>query len=247
MKYYVIGDIHGCFSELKELIHKLGFIKKDNMWIHNDNRKLVFLGDLTDRGPNSLGVINLIYELVIQHKVAHYVPGNHCNKLYRYLSGNPVKVNHGLETTVAELDELSKPEYKKVKNKFIKLYDDAPLYLYLKELNTIVCHAGFKPEFLNRTDKEVQTFVLYGETTGKQLPDGRPERRDWAKDYNGDILIVYGHTPVKRPRKKHRTINIDTGVVFGNKLTALSLPEEHTIQVDSSLPWVEDRFTDFES
>lgn len=245
LAYDIFGDIHGCYDEMILLFKKLGYERKENIFVHPDGRIPIFVGDLTDRGLNSIPVIEFIYNHIVRENIGKYVPGNHCNKLYRYFLGNPVKVNHGLETTVAELKNLPKKQYLKTRKKFIYLYDQASLYLYLKEDNLIVAHAGIREEFIGRVDKRVKSFVLYGDTTGETLPDGRPVRKDWAKKYRGRPFVVYGHTPVLEPRIINNTINIDTGCVFGNKLTAYRYPENQTISVDSSMPFQEERFTSF--
>ncbi|HHY21197.1 MAG TPA: hypothetical protein GX525_04785, partial [Bacilli bacterium] len=104
-------------------------------------------------------------------------------------------------------------------------------------------NTGIREQFIGRTDKKVKTFVLYGDITGEFHPDGRPVRRDWAKRYNGKAFIVYGHTPVPEARFINNTVNIDTGAVFGGKLTALSYPEMTTISVPSSMPYIAEKFT----
>lgn len=240
MKVDIIGDIHGCFEELCALLEKLGYIEES--YNHPLGRKLIFLGDLTDRGPASLKVINLVYHLVIESKQAYYVPGNHCNKLYRYFLGNNVKIQHGLETTVHEYKLLTPHEQTVIKQQFMHLYEAAPLYLQLPELDLVVAHAGIKEEYIGRKDSQVKTFVLYGDITGDSDEKGRPIRRDWAQDYDGDQLIVYGHTPVLKPRQVHHTINIDTGCVFGNALTAFRLPEKVICSVPSRQPFVAEKF-----
>jgi protein phosphatase/bis(5'-nucleosyl)-tetraphosphatase (symmetrical) len=202
----------------------------------------VFLGDITDRGPYSIEVIRLVYDMVVTHKNAYYVPGNHCNKLYRYFKGNPVKQNNGLETTIAEYEELETREKNTLRSKFIQLYEQAPLYLQLPEAEAVIAHAGIKESFIGRTDQKVKIFVLYGDITGEKHADGHPVRRDWAQHYNGKQWIVYGHTPVKIPRILNKTINIDTGCVFGNALTAFRLPEEKTISVPSKQPFIAKKF-----
>ncbi|MFD1040702.1 bis(5'-nucleosyl)-tetraphosphatase PrpE [Virgibacillus byunsanensis] len=246
MKIDVIGDVHGCLEELYELFHDLGYVKEKNIFIHPEGRIPVFLGDITDRGPDSIKVVQLVYDMVVSHKKAKYVPGNHCNKLYRFFLGNNVKQQHGLESTVAEYKALKKEEQQQVKEQFITLYEHAPLYLELPEVQAIIAHAGIKAEYIGRTDKKVETFVLYGDITGKFHEDGRPIRRDWAMDYDGDHWVVYGHTPVKEPRIVNKTINIDTGCVFGNALTAFQLPEENVVIVPSKQPYVEEKFQSFE-
>ncbi|MGN8644588.1 bis(5'-nucleosyl)-tetraphosphatase PrpE [Gracilibacillus sp. HCP3S3_G5_1] len=242
MKLDIIGDIHGCYQELQLLLKQLGYQSDNGLFHHPEGRKLAFVGDLTDRGPRSLDVIRVVYQIVVEQKIGYYVPGNHCDKLYRYFLGNNVKQQHGLETTVAEYQQLSTQAKKEIKEMMITLYESAPLYHVIKELHTIIAHAGIPEKYIGRHDKKVKTFVLYGDITGEKHPDGRPVRRDWAKDYDGDKWIVYGHTPVIEPRFVNQTVNIDTGCVFGNKLTAFSLPEEKIVSVPSTLPFVEEKF-----
>ncbi|ASK60790.1 hypothetical protein CFK37_00490 [Virgibacillus phasianinus] len=245
MKIDVIGDIHGCFDELLELLYLLGYQKKQDIFVHPTNRKPIFAGDITDRGPNSLAVIRLVYNMVVKHRVAGYVPGNHCNKLYRYFLGNNVRINHGLETTVDEYLSLGQREQKKIRHQFMTLYEAAPLYLQLPEANAIVAHAGIKEAYIGRTDKKVKTFVLYGDITGASNADGTPIRGDFAQDYHGDPWIVYGHTPVLEPRQVNHSLNIDTGCVFGNKLTAFRMPENETVSVQSRQHFLSEKFRTF--
>jgi diadenosine tetraphosphatase ApaH/serine/threonine PP2A family protein phosphatase len=246
MKVDIIGDVHGCLKELEQLFDMLGYKRKEGIFVHPDGRIPVFLGDITDRGPASVPVIRLVYDMVISHKKAKYVPGNHCNKLYRYFSGNKVQQKNGLETTVAELQALDHAARSRVSRQFTFLYRQAPLYQVLPEVNAVVAHAGIKESLIGRTDKKVKSFVLYGDTTGETLPDGRPVRRDWAQHYHGDRWIVYGHTPVMTPRQVNKTMNIDTGCVFGGKLTAFRLPEEELISVPSGQPLTEEKFAHFD-
>lgn len=238
----VIGDIHGCFDEFEQLTKKLGYSWSEGYPLHPEGRKLAFVGDLTDRGPNSLKVIEVVVVLV-KKKLAHYTPGNHCDKLYRYFLGRNVQETHGLETTVAELKVLSKAEYATIRTKYLELYENAPLYLILEEKQLVIAHAGIRSDYIGREDKRVKTFVLYGDITGEKNPDGSPVRRDWAKEYtNQKSFIVYGHTPVREPRLVNRTINIDTGCVFGGTLTAFRYPEKETVSVPSKQPHVPEKF-----
>ena len=246
MNLDIIGDIHGCYNELIQLIEKLQYKwNKEGKLYHEESRKIVFLGDLTDRGPNSLGVIDLIYDLVEIQKSAYYTPGNHCNKLYRYFLGRKVQISHGLETTVEEYLSSSPSRQQEIKMKFMRLYENAPLYLQLDNGNLVVAHAGIKESLIGKYNDRVKTFVLYGDITGEKHPDGSPVRRDWASEYTGKKLIVYGHTPVKEVRKINNTYNIDTGAVFGGKLSALRYPELEIVQVPSSMEYVPEKFTTF--
>lgn len=238
----VIGDIHGCYDEFEQLTKKLGYNWDEGYPLHSEGRKLAFVGDLTDRGPNSLKVIKIVVELV-NNGLAHYTPGNHCDKLYRYFLGRNVQETHGLETTVAELKALSKAEYATIRTKYIELYENAPLYLILEKKQLVIAHAGIRSDYIGREDKRVRTFVLYGDITGEKNPDGSPIRRDWAQEYtNQKSFIVYGHTPVHEPRLVNHTINIDTGCVFGGTLTAFRYPEKETVSVPSKQPFVPEKF-----
>ncbi|WP_445509407.1 bis(5'-nucleosyl)-tetraphosphatase PrpE [Rossellomorea marisflavi] len=241
MKLDIIGDIHGCYEELTTLIEKLGYTWAGEIPVHPE-RQLAFIGDLTDRGPRSLDTIDLVAALCSQGK-ARYVPGNHCDKLYRYFLGHDVQIRHGLETTVAEWASSSPSKQEAIKKKFLALYEDAPLYDVLDGGRLILAHAGMKEEWIGRKNKKIRTFVLYGDITGERNPDGTPVRRDWAKDYHGDAWIVYGHTPVPEPRMIHRTVNIDTGAVFGGRLTAFRYPELETVSVPSTMPSIPTKFT----
>lgn len=241
MKLDIIGDIHGCFQEFEALTLKLGYEWKNNVPVHPKKRTLAFVGDLPDRGPLSLKVIEVVWQLVMKHG-AFYSPGNHCNKLYRYFLGNKVQISHGLETTVAEYLDLDKKQQKKVQTKFMELYEKAPLYQVLDNSKLVIAHAGISQELIGKSNSRVKTFVLYGDITGEKHPDGSPVRRDWAQSYKGKALIVYGHTPVKEVRWVGNTVNIDTGAVFGGKLTALRYPEKEVVSVASTMPFVEEKF-----
>lgn len=243
--YDIIGDIHGCYEEFILLTKKLGYIWNDKTCKHPDDRKLAFVGDLTDRGPDSISVMLTVAKLV-QEANAYYVPGNHCDKLYRYFQGRKVQETHGLETTVAELKALDNKRYKHVRHQFCSLVESSPLYQVLDDGRLVLAHAGIREDYIGRQDKKVKTFVLYGDITGERHPDGSPVRRDWALKYLGNPWIVYGHTPVKEARFINHTVNIDTGCVFGGKLTALRYPEMETVSVESSMPFVTEKFRKFD-
>lgn len=242
MNLDIIGDIHGCFAEFEELTKKLGYDWITGLPLHPDGRHLAFVGDLTDRGPESIKTARLVWELAVNRKSAFYVPGNHCNKLYRYLLGNKVQTTHGLETTVSEFMSMNEEMKNDFREKFLMLYDSAPLYHVLDQGRLVIAHAGIREDYIGKNNSKVKTFVLYGDITGQSNPDGTPVRRDWAKNYQGKAVIVYGHTPVKEPRVLNKTYNIDTGAVFGGKLTALRYPEMELVSVHSSMPFVPEKF-----
>lgn len=239
----VIGDIHGCFDELMELLNKLGYeIKRVEATDKNFgfevipplNRKAVFVGDLVDRGPNSPAVLRLVMSMV-NSGIAYCVPGNHDLKLQKFLSGKKVQLKHGLETTVKQLEQESS-SFKITVEKF--LYSLISHYVF-DNGRLVVAHAGIKEDMQGRGSGAVRSFCLYGETTGEIDEFGLPVRHNWAKEYRGKAKVVYGHTPVPEAEWLNKTIDIDTGCVFGGKLTALRYPEEELVSVKTKQVYCE--------
>jgi len=103
----------------------------------------------------------------------------------------------------------------------------------------VVAHAGLKESMHGRSSGGVREFALFGETTGETDEFGLPVRYNWAADYRGKPLVVYGHTPVPEPVFLNGTVNIDTGCVFGGKLTALRYPERETVSVKAHRTYYE--------
>jgi protein phosphatase len=91
-----------------------------------------------------------------------------------------------------------------------------------------------KEEMQGRGSGKVRDFALFGETTGETDDFGLPVRYNWAAEYRGQATVVYGHTPVPEPEWLNRTINIDTGCVFGGRLTALRYPERELVSVPAA-------------
>ena len=109
----IIGDVHGCFDELKQLIKNLGYLftsKNDGHFhiSHPDNRKIIFVGDLVDRGNRSMEVLRLAMD-IINTGQGYCVCGNHDDKFLRYLEGMRMPITHGLDTTIQELESTSQP------------------------------------------------------------------------------------------------------------------------------------------
>lgn len=224
--YDVIGDVHGCADELENLLGVLGYRNEDGVFVHPDGRRAVFLGDLTDRGPDSLRVLEIVMKMT-QSGNAYCVLGNHDDKLMRYLKGNPVRTINGLETTVKEFEKTDSAYREKV----LKFLEGLPYYLLLDQGRLVVSHAGIREEMIGKESSAIRRFCLYGDITGKTLEDGFPERRDWAKDYYGDGFVVFGHTPHPKVTRYPNAVNIDTGCVFGGRLTAYRYPEKELSQV----------------
>lgn len=228
----IIGDIHGCYDELHALLLKLGYSieKADGHFkaLHPQNRKVIFLGDLTDRGPNSCDVLRLVIDMVKEGK-AYCINGNHDEKLNRYLAGKNVAINHGLEKTVQQFESASKEFRSEVKEFLYSLHS----HYVLDEGRLVVAHGGLPEEMHGRAASAVRSFCMYGETTGEVDEFGLPVRYKWAKDYKGKAFVVYGHTPIPEPEWLNNTLNIDTGCAFGGQLTALRYPEKELVSVDA--------------
>jgi protein phosphatase len=224
----LIGDVHGCYDELAELLAKLGYEPRpdDGVYAHPAGRKAIFLGDLVDRGPKTPAVLRLVMAMAAA-ETALCVPGNHDAKLLRKLRGREVKISHGLAETLAQLAE-EPPEFSAQVAGFI---DGLISHYLLDDGKLVVAHAGMKHEMQGRGSGRVRDFALYGETTGETDEFGLPVRYNWAADYRGPATVVYGHTPVPAPEWLNNTINIDTGCVFGGRLTALRYPERELVAV----------------
>jgi len=232
----IVGDVHGCCDELEELLARLGYgvvgAVADGPFVgtpiraHPEGRKVVFLGDLVDRGPRVLDALRLAMAMTA-HGSALCVPGNHEVKLLNKLRGKEVRIAHGLDRTLAELEAVTANG----KRALADWLDGLISHFVLDGGKLVVAHAGMKEALQGRASGVVRAFALYGETTGETDEFGLPVRYDWAAEYRGPARVVYGHTPVPEPEWLNRTINVDTGCVFGGKLTALRYPEMELVSV----------------
>ncbi|MFC8372006.1 polynucleotide kinase-phosphatase [Streptomyces sp. NPDC057238] len=226
----IVGDIHGCASELEALLGKLGYVDG----VHPEGRTAVFVGDLVDRGPDSPAVLRRVMTMV-KAGSALCVPGNHENKFGRYLRGRKVQHTHGLAETIEQMDEQSE-EFRAEVREFI---DGLVSHYVLDGGRLVVCHAGLPEKYHGRTSGRVRSHALYGDTTGETDEFGLPVRYPWAEDYRGRAAVVYGHTPVPEATWLNNTICLDTGAVFGGKLTALRWPERELVDVPAERVWYE--------
>ncbi|MFC4427349.1 metallophosphoesterase [Deinococcus navajonensis] len=222
----LIGDVHGCLPELLDLLERLGYRGSGGEVTPPGGRRAVFLGDLVDRGPDSAGTLKVVMAMV-RSGAALCVPGNHDEKLVRALDGKAVKALHGLDVTLSQLQAAGEAFRSQVR----AFVTGLPSHLVLDEGRLVVAHAGLPQRLQGRTSGRVRSFALYGDTDGRLDEHGLPVRRDWAQAYEGEALVVYGHTPVAAPRWVKRTVNIDTGCAFGGQLTALRYPELETVSV----------------
>ena len=234
----IIGDVHGCFDELIELLQQLDYevsgLPDAPMARHPDGRKALFVGDLVDRGPKSPEVLKLVMAMV-EAEAAICVPGNHDVKLMRKLWGKDVRLTHGLAETMQQLDTAS-DAFKAQVAEFVRSLIS---HYVLDGGRLVVAHAGMKEAYQGRASARVRQFALYGETTGETDGFGLPVRYDWASEYRGRAMVVYGHTPMSEAHWVNRTICIDTGCVFGGKLTALRYPERELVDVPAHRIWYE--------
>jgi len=280
----IIGDVHGCYTELCELLGQLGYAVEEEAvrdardlgvrvtsppnplskkegepdvsgitgtpsFLERGSapegsrevpaegatpRKVIFLGDLVDRGPASPQVLRLVMSMV-RDGLALCVPGNHDIKLLRHLNGKNVSVTHGLAETLAQF-EAETPAF----NTQVRLFLDKLVSHYVLDGGRlVVAHAGLTEEMQGRGSGAVRSFALFGETTGETDEFGLPVRYHWASEYRGRAMVVYGHTPVPEPEWLNNTIDIDTGCVFGGRLTALRYPERALVAVPAHRVYAE--------
>ncbi|MCA9151102.1 MAG: polynucleotide kinase-phosphatase [Planctomycetales bacterium] len=235
-----IGDVHGCCDELEELLQQLGYtcqpVSENNtgwsslQYAHPAGRKAVFVGDLVDRGPRIVDTLSLVRNMSASGH-ALCVPGNHEVKLLRKLRGKDLQPTHGLAESLAEINSLPADVRDTFTKELVQFLDALVSHYVLDRGKVVVAHAGMKEAMQGRASGKVREFALYGETTGEADEFGLPVRFPWASEYRGDALVVYGHTPVPDPEWLNKTINIDTGCVFGGALTALRYPELETVSV----------------
>ncbi len=243
-----IGDVHGCCDELEELLTSLGYEARpvedpgpgwsNCHYTHPNGRKAVFVGDLVDRGPRVVDSLSLVRNMVATGN-ALCVPGNHDIKLLRKLRGKNVRIAHGLASTLAEIETVPDEQREVFCQQLANFIDGLVSHYVLDDGKIVVAHAGMKESMQGRGSGKVREFALYGETTGETDEFGLPVRYPWASEYRGNAMVVYGHTPVPEPDWLNKTINIDTGCVFGGALTALRYPELETVSVKAKQTYCE--------
>ncbi|HEX9428435.1 MAG TPA: AAA family ATPase [Candidatus Polarisedimenticolia bacterium] len=227
-----IGDVHGCARELSELLRRLGYRRSSPRapFRHPAGRRAVLLGDLVDRGPRVIEAVRIAMRMV-DGGAAFCVPGNHEETLLRCLDGAPVKRSPGILKSLQEIEALPKPRRSRFVDGLRNFVGALPPHLVLDGGRLAAAHAGLKAEHVGRDSAEARRFALRGETTGEIDQYGLPVRLHWAASYRGRALVVYGHTPVTAPEWIHNTVNIDTGCVYGGRLTALRYPEQTLVSV----------------
>ena len=225
----IIGDVHGCCDEVELLLGRLGYVRgREGAFAHPAGRRALFLGDLCDRGPRIVDVYRTVMAMV-EHGSAICLAGNHDEKLAQFLSGKRTRVTKGVAMTIAELDALG-DEAPAMKERIVNFVAGLSSHYTLDGGKLVVAHGGLIESMHNRHTGETRAFAIYGDTTGEIDKDGFPVRRDWAINYTGKPIVVYGHTVVTKIEWVNRTLDIDTGCVFGGYLTALRYPEMEIVQ-----------------
>ena len=234
----IVGDVHGCAEELRVLLERLGYVvagEGDSVAVAAPHgRKLVFVGDLVDRGPDTPEALRIVMAAEAAG-VGLCVQGNHDRKLSRWLDGRKVQVNHGLQKSIDQLS-LQTPDFRSRVKGFLS---DLRSHYWLDAGKLAVAHAGLKEDMIGRGSPAVRDFALFGETTGETDEFGLPARLDWATNYRGKTTVVYGHTPTPEAEWVNDTICIDTGCVFGGKLSALRWPERELVSVAATRVYTE--------
>ncbi len=234
----LIGDVHGCYDELTRLLSRLGYAHHGDVGFrHPDGRRLVFVGDLVDRGPKNLDVLLAVLAMR-ESGTALSVLGNHDLKLLRWLHNDHVRMSYGLALTVSEILALSEAERETLRARLIKHFESTPGYLLLDSGQLVVTHGAIRDDMIGRWDDEVRAYCLFGEVEGTNAR-GKPQRRDWGAlreqriSLDSAPYIVYGHNPVRAVRWQNRTLDLDTGCVYGGVLSALRYPEMSIVQVSA--------------
>lgn len=204
-----IGDIHGCYQEFADLLGRLQPGPDD---------RLVLLGDLVNRGPDSCRVIDLARE----HRAIALLGNHELRLLSHRRSGDRRLLKEGDQAT---LDMLRPEDW--------SYLEAMPLTFEEPELNVVFVHGGFLPaEPWQRQPAHVVTRIQIVTRDGK--PGKRAEDAEaptWADLWSGPPFVVYGHTPRPEVYKLKWSLGIDTGCVLGGHLTAYELPEKRLLQV----------------
>lgn len=232
----IIGDVHGCADELCELLARLGYAvapARSAATPHPAGRRLIFVGDLVNRGPHPVRVLELLMALC-EAGVAQTVLGNHDDQLRSHLSGRLVEPTLEMELTLRELGTRPASFSENVR----AFLDTLPSHLVLDVGRLVVAHAGLPEEYHRDTSREAWDFAVYGPSTGRLDGYGFPERirptpLTWAEHYAGEALVVHGHHAIEAPRWIGRTLNIDTNCSRGGALTAFRYPERECVAVQA--------------
>lgn len=214
LKCDVIGDVHGCYDELKQLMHLLGY-RDDGIHMEED-RRLVFTGDLVAKGPQSAKVVAFVMGLLEQAR-AVWVRGNHDHALIEALSGSLKYLDD-----VHLLQSLREIKKAGLTEGLLFHAQEGNIPFFWRHGGLLVVHGGVALPFKAEVplSEEEQRLFLYGE-------------EGWQHRYSGRELVIYGHHVVEDPYRVGRTLGIDTGVVYGGALTAYRFPEDTLVSIQA--------------
>lgn len=234
----LIGDVHGCCNELESLLSLLGY-RHENIgtnpgftWRHPDGRTAVFVGDVLDRGPRILDTYRLVHSMIVA-KTGLAVQGNHELKVYRHFKSAKPEPRPSILQTLREIEQEDLPTQKETIRGLMEFIEGLPHHLVLDGGRLVAAHAGLREDLQGRDSALVRNQALFGDANARFDEETEATRMEWVHQYRGRALVVYGHTPVAESAILNRTINIDTGCVFGGRLTALRYPEMDTRFVEA--------------
>lgn len=242
--YDIIGDVHACHDELVALLGKLGYAVTatpdgNTFSVPPAGRKAVFVGDLVNRGPKVAAVIRLVMSMV-RAGDALCVAGNHDVALAARLQSREAEQVDAIDATLRQMSSESESFHREV----TVFLDALPRQLSLDDGRLVVAHAGLPEEYHGADSPEANEFAI----NGRKVRDARGElvRYDWAADYRGAAAVVYGHYAQPRSAWVNNTLCIDTGCVYGGRLTALRYPEIELVDVPAERVYFEiSRSTEF--
>ena len=201
-RIFAIGDIHGCFDKLIALINKVD--------INFERDTLVFLGDYIDRGPSSYEVVDLMIKLKRNYRKIVFLKGNHEEMLLNFISGVDrymYLVNGGQQTIDSYMGKKAKADSSPFPLEHMDFFKS--LELMYETDNFVFVHAGLKDKVPLEKQKPEDLLWM---------------RKNFIKSkYDFGKRVVFGHTPCKEPLIKPNKIGLDTGAVFGGRLTCVEL------------------------
>jgi diadenosine tetraphosphatase ApaH/serine/threonine PP2A family protein phosphatase len=203
-RIYAVGDIHGCYDKLLALMEKMD--------IDFESDTLVFLGDYIDRGPQSFEVVAYLAELKQRYANTIFLKGNHEEMLEKYLSGEDritYLVNGGQQTLESYMNRPRPEGEPAIPGMHLEFFKS--LKVYHETQNYIFVHAGLKNKVPLEKQKTEDLLWI--------------RRRFIESKYDYGKMVVFGHTPLHEPLLLPNKIGIDTGAVYGNRLTCVRLPE----------------------
>ena len=203
-KIFVIGDIHGCFDKLCALMDKIP--------INFSRDQLIFIGDYIDRGSGSIEVVDYLIDLQKQLPGTLFLKGNHEDMLINYLDGSDrytYLLNGGQRTLDAYLNHPNNPGGYPVPSAHLEFFNS--LHFYYQTDDYIFVHAGLRKKVPLESQKKMDLLWIRDEFI--------------YSDFDFGKRVIFGHTPFKEPLVQTNKIGIDTGAVYGNRLTCVQLPE----------------------